>query len=74
MAVHYPGKWIAATPVRAQRNATVLEDFQKEEFVPTAFQESLLHWYDCPDWSNNLRLLPTIAYSGEIDNQKQAAD
>ncbi len=34
----------------------------------------MLHWYDCPDWSNNLRLLPTIAYSGEIDNQKQAAD
>lgn len=75
MAVHYPGKWMAATPGAGfSETRQFLKIFQKEEFVPTAFQESLLHWYDCPDWSNNLRLLPTIAYSGEIDNQKQAAD
>ncbi len=33
-----------------------------------------LHWYDCPDWTNNLRAVPTVAYSGEKDRQKQAAD
>ncbi|MEZ6064849.1 MAG: hypothetical protein R3B90_03880 [Planctomycetaceae bacterium] len=31
-------------------------------------------WYDCPPWAANLRHIPTIAYSGEVDRQKQAAD
>lgn len=75
MAVHYPGMWMAATPGAGfSETRQFLKIFQKEDFAPTAFQESLLHWYDCPDWSQNLRLLPTVAYSGEIDNQKQAAD
>src|SRR5207248_1627830 len=29
---------------------------------------------DCPDYAVNLFNLPTVAYSGEIDKQKQAAD
>ena len=37
-------------------------------------QRRLLQWYDCPDWASNLRHLPTIAYSGELDKQKQASD
>lgn len=75
MAVHYPGTWFAATPGAGFCETTeFLRIFQKEEFKPTHFQKSLLHWYDCPDWSSNLRLLPTIAYSGELDRQKQAAD
>ena len=51
-----------------------LRVFQKEDFKPTEYQRKLLHWYDCPDWTNNLRNVPTVAYSGEIDSQKQAAD
>lgn len=75
MAVHYPGKWFAATPGAGFSETTeFLRIFQKEEFQPTTFQKRLLHWYDCPDWSSNLRYLPTIAYSGELDRQKQAAD
>ena len=75
MAVHYPGMWMAATPGAGFCETTqFLKTFQQEEFVPTAFQKPLLHWYDCPDWGNNLRYLPTIAYSGELDKQKQAAD
>lgn len=75
MAVHYPGKWMAATPGAGfSETIQFLKVFQKEDFQPNPTQRSLLHWYDCPDWSNNLRLLPTIAYSGEIDSQKQAAD
>ena len=30
--------------------------------------------YDCTDYAVNLFNLPTVAYSGEIDKQKQAAD
>lgn len=75
MAVHYPGKWMAATPGAGFcETIDFLKVFQQEAFVPTSYQQSLLHLYDCPDWVNNLRGLPTIAYSGEIDKQKQAAD
>jgi len=75
MAVHYPSMWMAATPGAGFcETREFLKEFQQENFVPTRFQEPLLHWYDCPDWGNNLRHLPTIAYSGDLDKQKQAAD
>jgi pimeloyl-ACP methyl ester carboxylesterase len=75
LAVHYPDRWFVATPGAGFCETTeFLRIFQKEEFKPTTYQQDLLHWYDCPDWSSNLRYLPTIAYSGELDRQKQAAD
>ena len=75
LAVHYPGTWLAATPGAGfSETIAFLRGFQQEEFNPGEPQRSLLHWYDCPDWADNLRHLPTIAYSGEIDRQKQAAD
>ncbi len=75
LAVHYPELWAAANPGAGFSETTqFLKVFQNEEFKPTSYQRDLLHWYDCPDWTNNLRNVPTIAYSGEIDRQKQAAD
>ena len=74
-AVHYPQMWAAANPGAGfSETMEFLRVFQKEAFKPTDYQRKLLHWYDCPDWTNNLRNVPTVAYSGEIDNQKQAAD
>jgi hypothetical protein len=75
LAVHYPNLWAAANPGAGFSETTeFLRVFQQEEIQPTDFQQRLLHWYDCPDWTNNLRQVPTIAYSGEKDRQKQAAD
>ena len=74
-AVHYPGRWFAATPGAGFSETTeFLRTFQGETISPSDAQRKLLHWYDATDWANNLRLLPTIAYSGELDRQKQAAD
>jgi dienelactone hydrolase len=75
MAIHYPDQWFAATPGAGFSETTeFLRIFQNEEFKPTWYQKQLLHWYDCPDWSNNVKHLNLIAYSGELDRQKQAAD
>ncbi len=75
MAVHYPGLFAAANPGAGFSETTeFLRVFQRENFQPTDYQKRLLHWYDCPDWTNNLRNVPTIAYSGEVDNQRQAAE
>jgi len=74
-AVHFPGTWLAATPGAGFcETRDFLRTFQQQEFTPNPAQVWLLHWYDCPDWAHNLRGLPTIAYSGALDRQKQAAD
>tara|TARA_R110002049_G_scaffold2750_8_gene22190 strand:- start:120730 stop:122784 length:2055 start_codon:yes stop_codon:yes gene_type:complete len=75
LAVHYPDLWAAANPGAGfSETLQFLKFFQLEDFKPTWYQQKLLRWYDCPGWTNNLRNVPTIAYSGEIDRQKQAAD
>ena len=75
LAVHYPDKWFAANPGAGfSETPDFLKVFQKEELKPYPFEKTLWQMYDCPVWARNLRMLPTIAYSGEIDSQKQAAD
>ncbi len=75
LAVHYPDKWFAANPGAGfSETPDFLKVFQKEELKPYPFEQTLWQMYDCPVWARNLRMLPTIAYSGEIDSQKQAAD
>ncbi len=75
LAVHYPDVWAAANPGAGFSETTeFLRVFQQELISPTDYQQRLLRWYDCPGWTNNLRQVPTVAYSGEKDRQKQAAD
>lgn len=75
MAVHYADKWVAAAPGAGfSETADFLRVFQKESIAPTWFEQKLWQWYDCTDWAANLYNCPTVAYSGEIDTQKQAAD
>jgi dienelactone hydrolase len=75
-AVHYPGLWCAAAPGAGfSETPDFLKVFQNEpqDAIP-AYQKKLWHWYDCTDYALNLTNVPTIAYSGEKDRQKQAAD
>jgi pimeloyl-ACP methyl ester carboxylesterase len=74
-AVHYAGLWAAAAPGAGfSETADFLKVFQRETLKPTWFEQKLWHVYDCTDYAVNLFNCPTVAYSGEIDNQKQAAD
>lgn len=74
-AVHYPDRWFAANPGAGfSETPEFLKVFQQENLLPTWWEKRLWNWYDCPGWCINLRHCPTIAYSGEIDRQKQAAD
>ncbi|MEO2046337.1 MAG: prolyl oligopeptidase family serine peptidase [Pirellulales bacterium] len=75
MAVHYPDLFFAANPGAGfSETAEFLKFFQKEKLAPTWFEQKLWRWYDCPGYAANLFNLPTVAYSGELDIQKQAAD
>ena len=74
-AVHYADRWFAANPGAGfAETPEFLKIFQKETLEPTWFEKQLWHWYDCTDWAQNLYQCPTVAYSGEKDSQKQAAD
>ncbi len=75
MAVHYPDLFFAANPGAGfSETPEFLKFFQKETLSPTWYEKKLWHMYDCTDIAANLFQLPTIAYSGELDIQKQAAD
>lgn len=75
-AVHYADQWCAATPGAGfSETPDFLKVFQSEDVssVPK-YQQQLWRWYNATDSALNLFHCPTIAYSGEIDKQKQAAD
>lgn len=74
-AVHYADRWFAANPGAGfSETPAFLRSFQQQTLSPTEYEQKLWHWYDCTDWSVNLRHCPTVAYSGDQDVQKQAAD
>lgn len=75
-AVNYAEKWCAANPGAGfSETPDFLKVFQTEDVssVP-AYEQKLWHWYNATDSALNLFHCPTVAYSGEIDKQKQAAD
>ncbi|HUR46378.1 MAG TPA: prolyl oligopeptidase family serine peptidase [Candidatus Saccharimonadales bacterium] len=75
MATHHAGLWAAAAPGAGfSETADFLKVFQKETLQPTWYEQELWHMYDSTDHALNLFNCPTVAYSGEIDSQKQAAD
>lgn len=75
MAVHYPDLFFAANPGAGfSETPEFLRFFQKETLAPTRFERKLWRMYDCPGYVDNLFQLPVVAYSGELDIQKQAAD
>jgi hypothetical protein len=74
-AVHYAGLWAAAAPGAGfSETQDFLKVFQNEPLKPAWYEEKLWHLYDCTDYAANLFNCPTVAYSGELDKQKQAAD
>ena len=74
-AVHYPDHWFAANPGAGfSETPRFLRVFQNEKLEPAWYEQTLWRLYDCDLWAGNLSGCPTVAYSGELDAQKQAAD
>lgn len=75
-ATHYAGMFCAATPGAGfAETPEFLGSFQNEDVRNAPeWQKTLWHMYNATDFALNLANMPTIAYSGEIDKQKQAAD
>ena len=73
-ATHFAGEWAAAAPGAGfSETPDFLKVYQNEPVKPTWYEQKLWHIYDSTDYAVNLFNCPTIAYSGEIDGQRQAA-
>ena len=72
-ATHHAGLWAAAAPGAGFSETAGFLHIADLNSVP-CYQRTLWHWYDSTDYALNLFNCPTVAYSGGIDPQKQAAD
>lgn len=74
-AAHFASDWAAAAPGAGfSETPDFLKVYQNEKLTPTPWEVKLWQIYDCPVYAPNLANVPIVAYSGEIDSQKQAAD
>jgi hypothetical protein len=75
IAAHYPGEWaVASAGAGFAETAIYAKVFAPGKPVPPPWEQKLWRWYDATDYAANFANFPMIAYSGEIDPQKQSAD
>lgn len=73
LGAHYADRWAV---MHAGAGFVDVKRYQKlgPEQMPPAMEQTLWGLYDVPAYARNLLNIPVIAYSGEIDKQKDAAD
>ncbi len=75
LATHYPGLWATAFPGAGFAETAVFTQALAPGKEPRPeWEQRLWRLYDATLYAGNLYNVPTVAYSGEIDKQKQAAD
>lgn len=72
IAAHHAGLWASAAPGAGFAETAEYVKAKLDE-VPW-YEQKLWHWYNATDYAANLFNCPTVAYSGEIDRQIQAAN
>jgi dienelactone hydrolase len=71
IGAHYAGLWAAVAPGAGFSES---REFLKLKEMPPVWEQKLWRMYDATDYAANFVNVPLVAYSGEIDGQKQAAD
>jgi dienelactone hydrolase len=72
--LHFADRWAAVAPGAGFTETAVFLRGALQRQPQNAVQRRLWHWYDSTDYALNAFNVPVVAYSGEIDGQKQAAD
>lgn len=75
-ATHFAWLWAAAAPGAgfAESKEFLKLGTSPDRPLPPDWEQTLWRWYDSTRYAANLANCPTVAYSGEKDGQKQAAD
>lgn len=72
---HFTSKWAAVAPGAGfAETAEFCKVFADGKTPPPWWEQVLYRWYDSTLYAANLANTTTVAYSGEIDGQKQAAE
>jgi len=71
IGAHYAGQWAAVAPGAGFSES---REFLRLKEMPPVWEQKLWRMYDATDYAANFVNVPLVAYSGEIDGQKQAAD
>ncbi|MBK7926695.1 MAG: prolyl oligopeptidase family serine peptidase [Bryobacterales bacterium] len=75
IAAHHAGRWAAAAPGAGfAETAEYTGVMRGPGPKPPWYEQRLWRLYDAPGYAANFFNLPLVAYSGELDKQKQAAD
>jgi len=74
LASHYPSYWVAAAPGAGFAETAEFQRIWTRGPQPSWYDQKLWNMYDATVYAGNFFNLPVIAYSGELDRQKQAAD
>jgi hypothetical protein len=72
--MHFADRWAAVAPGAGFTETAVFLRGAQQRQPQNAVQRRLWHLYDSTDYAMNAFNVPVVAYSGEIDGQKQAAD
>src|ERR1051325_60766 len=75
IGTHFAGLWAAVAPGAGFSETVEFLHLKMDgPNAPPAWEQKLFHLYDATDYAVNLANTATVAYNGEIDGQKQAAD
>jgi hypothetical protein len=73
-AGHYASLWAAASPGAGFVDTYIFQKISRLPTQPPWYVQKLWHLYDVTDYAANLFNCPVVAYSGEIDGQREAAE
>ena len=74
LAAHYPSYWAAAAPGAGFAETAEFQRIWTRGPKPTWHEQALWRLYDATEYAANFYNCPVIAYSGELDRQRQAAE
>ena len=74
LGAHHAGVWATVAPGAGFANTADYLKLQRGRNGPLWYEQTLWHLYDATDYAPNLHNTSVVAYSGELDKQKAAAD
>ncbi len=75
LATHFPGLWCAASPGAGFAETPIFTRALSPGREPrTKWEQTLWRQFESTGIAGNLFNVPTLAYAGELDGQKQASD
>lgn len=73
LAAHHPSFWAGAAPGAGFAETAEFQQIFRKDPKPAWYEQRLWRLYDATEYAGNFFNCPVIAYSGELDRQRQAA-